>query len=56
MKSLKEFIAENLEKPTVTTTQKNSELSENNQDYNNKDTNENNENILKGKPNNEKTE
>lgn len=46
MKSLKEFIAENLENPTVTTVQ---EKSENNQDEANNDkTNENIENILNG--------
>jgi len=46
MKSLKEFIAENLENPTV---QENTEKPENNQDETNNDkTNENIESILNG--------
>lgn len=57
MKSLTEFITENLENQTFTTVQENTEQSENNQDnIKNNETNENNENILKGQPNNEKTE
>lgn len=53
MKSLKEFIAENLENTTVPTVQENTEKQEN---VEAKKTNENNENILNGQPNNEKTE
>lgn len=54
MKSLKEFIAENLENSTVPTVQ---EKSENNQDETNNDkTNENNENILNGQTDDAKTE
>lgn len=54
MKSLKEFIAENLENSTVPTVQENTEKPENNQDKASTDkTNENNENILHGQTSNE---
>ncbi|MCS3870844.1 hypothetical protein J3D55_003760 [Chryseobacterium ginsenosidimutans] len=56
MKSLKEFIAENLENPTIIPVQENTGKTNENQDENDTNkTNENNENILKGQPNDEKT-
>lgn len=49
MKSLKEFITENLEKSTITTVQESAEeANENQENTNTMETNENNENILKG--------
>ncbi|SIS30286.1 hypothetical protein SAMN05421639_101815 [Chryseobacterium shigense] len=57
MKSLKEFITENLENSTTILVQENTE--QNNKDQDNADinkTNENNENIIKGQPNDEKTD
>ncbi|WP_265131247.1 hypothetical protein [Chryseobacterium oranimense] len=49
MKSLKEFITENLEKSTILTVQENTEKQvEENQENADKNTNENNENILQG--------
>lgn len=54
MKSLKEFIAENLENPTV---QENTErTNENQENINTTETNENNENILKGQTDTAKTD
>jgi hypothetical protein len=52
MKSLKEFIAENLENANATSVRENTEKSDNNQD----EANENNENILNGQTNIEKTD
>ncbi len=54
MKSLKEFIAENLENPTATNVQEKT-VAENQVNADLK-TNENNENILKGKTDTAKTE
>jgi len=57
MKSLKEFITENLESSAFTTvSDDNKQTNENQENPNNKETNENNENILKGQPNDEKTD
>lgn len=56
MKTLKEFIKENLENSTIIPVQENTEQTNRNQDNADiKKTNENNENILKGQPNDEKT-
>lgn len=57
MKSLKEFIAENLENIIVPTVQKNTErTNENQENINTTETNENNENILKGQTDTAKTD
>lgn len=57
MKSLKEFIAENLESSAFTTVNDDDKQTNENRDNpNNKETNENNENILKGQSNDEKTD
>lgn len=53
MKSLKEFIAENLENPSIIPVQENTEKTNENQDENDTNkTNENNENILNGQADN----
>ncbi|WP_295213737.1 hypothetical protein [uncultured Chryseobacterium sp.] len=54
MKSLKEFIAENLENSNVPTVKENT--NKNQQNIKTNETNENNENILNGRSNNEKTD
>ena len=57
MKSLKEFIAENLEHSTTVLVQENTvQTSEDQDNADINKTNENNENILKGQPNDEKTD
>ncbi len=56
MKSLKEFITENLENTPIATVEENQEANENTSEKTDiNKTNENNENILKGQPNDEKT-
>lgn len=57
MKSLKEFIAENLENSTIATVEENSKRTiENHRKINDIETNENNENILKGQTDTAETE
>ena len=57
MKSLKEFITENLESSAFIAVKDDYKQTNENQDHpNNKETNENNENILKGSSNDEKTD
>lgn len=57
MKSLKEFLTENLEDTSIATVEENQEANENTSEKTNiNKTNENNENILKGRPTDEKTD
>lgn len=57
MKSLKEFISENLENPTDPTVQENTgQINEDRDETNIDKTNENNENILNGSANTAKTD